>query len=158
MEEKLDIILEQLKKLQSLPSQIEAMQKELKSLKGAVTDMAESIEFIENEADRVKESVKNKAGKEQVDLLKDSLAKMEESMTRKLEDFENRSRRQNLFFGVPELGETQVENQIKKDILETLMGFPSIETERRIHRSIDPPEGRDPSMSDFSATVTEKKC
>ncbi|KAJ8030215.1 hypothetical protein HOLleu_26559 [Holothuria leucospilota] len=93
MKEKLDIILEQLKKLQSLPSQIEAMQKELKSLKGAVTDMAESTEFMENEVDRVKESVKNKAEKEQVDLLKDSLSKMEESMTRKIEDFENRSRR-----------------------------------------------------------------
>ncbi|KAJ8029295.1 hypothetical protein HOLleu_28657 [Holothuria leucospilota] len=114
VEEKLDIILEQLKKLQSLSSQIEAMQKELKSLKGAVTDMAESVKFMENEADRVKEIVKNKAEKEQVDLLKDSLAKMEESMTRKLEDFENRSRRQNLvFFGVPELGETQVQTQIK---------------------------------------------
>ncbi|KAJ8021661.1 hypothetical protein HOLleu_38930 [Holothuria leucospilota] len=70
---------------------------------------------------------------------------MEESMTRKLEDFENRSRRQDLvFFRVPELGETQVENQIKKDILETLMGFPSIETER-IHRS---PGGPRPNHSE----------
>ncbi|KAJ8031111.1 hypothetical protein HOLleu_27728 [Holothuria leucospilota] len=49
MERKLDIIMEQLSKLPSLPSQLEAMKQEVKSLRGAVSDIAKSAEVIENE-------------------------------------------------------------------------------------------------------------
>lgn len=56
MEWKLDIIIDQLSKLQSLPSQLEAMKQGIKSLRGAVSDMAESVEIMENEVDRVKEN------------------------------------------------------------------------------------------------------
>ena len=48
LQTKLDIIMEQLSKLQNLPTQIEEMKSEMKSLKAAVTDMAESVEFMEN--------------------------------------------------------------------------------------------------------------
>lgn len=139
MDRKLDTIMEQLCSLQSVPTQLAAMEAEIKSMRGAVVDMAESVAFMENEVESVKETLKEKAEKKELELLQQKLTEVEKFSKQKIEDLENRSRRLNLVLhGIPEgsEGELSCELFIKNDILKSLMGFPenSIEIERA-HRS-----------------------
>lgn len=66
-EQNLAVFMEQLGRLHLLPTQPEAMQNEIKTLIGAVTDMAEYVDFTEMEVGRVKEIVKAKAENEEIE-------------------------------------------------------------------------------------------
>lgn len=144
MEKKLDTIMEKLCKLEGIPNQLDALATEVKTLKGALVEMNESLEFMEKEVEGVREAMNSKAEKEEVTSLKNKLSEIERSTLEKLDDFENRSRRKNLvFFGLPELDDRSCESLIKEDILHTLMGFSDIDIERA-HRTPGGP--RNPSQ------------
>lgn len=53
MEKKLDIIMEKLCKLEGIPNQLDALATEVKTLKGALVEMNESLEFMEKEVEGV---------------------------------------------------------------------------------------------------------
>lgn len=49
------------------------MESKIKSMRGAVTDMAEAVDFMENEVERVKQNVKEKAEKREVNALSEKV-------------------------------------------------------------------------------------
>ncbi|KAJ8031336.1 hypothetical protein HOLleu_28036 [Holothuria leucospilota] len=65
--------------------------------------MAESVEFMEQEVDKIKPNTELKVNKTEVADIRGKRSIFETSFGRKMEDLENRSRRNNLvFYGVPE--------------------------------------------------------
>lgn len=152
MEKKLDTIMEQLANLQSVPAQLTVlnerilkMEEKVKSMKGSIADMAESVEFMEHEVDKIKANTELKVNKTEVADIRGKISTLETSFGRKMEDLENRSRRNNLvFYGVPE-GPRSCEYIIKNEILANLMELDVTDVEiERAHRTPGGPEPSDP--------------
>lgn len=140
--------MKKLENLQSVPRQLtelserlSVMESEVKHLNAVFKDMAESVDFLDNEVANIKTDMKKKADSTEIQTLKDKVSSFELSIGRKFEDLENRSRRNNLIFhGVPEddgVGPPRnLESLIKDDILRDMMGIDvsSIHIER-VHRT-----------------------
>lgn len=144
IDKKLDTIMEKLANLEGIPTQLADIQSEFKTLKSAMVEINESVEFMEKEVVELKEVMKCKATREEFEGLGSKLASFEESTQKRLDDLENRSRRQNLIiFGVSESNNESCETIVKEDILHGLMGFTNINLER-VHRTPGGP--RNPSQ------------
>lgn len=136
--------MEKLANLEGIPTQLADIQSEFKTLKSAMVEINESVEFMEKEVVELKEVMKCKATREEFEGLGSKLANIEESTQKRLDDLENRSRRQNLIiFGVSESNNESCETIVKDDILHGLMGFTNINLER-VHRTPGGP--RNPSQ------------
>ena len=119
-----------------LNERILKMEDKVKSMNGAITDMAESVEFMEREVQTVKANTETKVNKTELADIYQKITSLETSYGRKMEDLENRCRRNNLgFYGVPE-GPRSCEYIVKNEILEKLMELDVTDLEiDRAHRT-----------------------